>query len=256
MKHLLSILIVIISMSLSSCHGKKGNERLMTQEDSIRVNYDKAYQIRLSALQNVREDLTGPMQDGDASVRAGEKFKTSVLNDSIDVITIGFEKLKAKLEHAQKDSSTVYGPLLTRFRLLNSQHKYLTATYTDAAHLLRYTEEVTFDEKHEEDRDFYFNNGDLVYFRERHAFTQEEQDVVTEDSYFLRNGKVVYAYRDEGSALERKDRMNLIPTKRSVILGDLTAHVSKEFTNFKHDYDILLSQRLEPLLYTGGSALN
>jgi hypothetical protein len=129
----------------------------------------------------------------------------------------------------------------------------LTATYTEDAHLLRYTAEITLDDKHEEDRDFYFNNGELVYFRERHTFTQEELDFMTDDSYFLRNGKVIYAYRDEGSAQERKDKMNVIPTKRFLLKGDLTAHVSKEFEKFKQDYEILLTQPLEPLIYPGES---
>ena len=45
--------------------------------------------------------------------------------------------------------------------------------------------------------------------------------------------------------------MNLMSTRRFVLLGDLNAHVSKEFDNFKHDYDVLLTQRLEPLIYPG-----
>ena len=243
--------MVILATSLCSCGGNKGAAKAMAPEDSLRVAYEKNLRTRMSDLQKVREDLSGPAQAGDAAVRPGDKFKTSLLDDSISTITANFEKLKAKLERAQKDSSTPYGALMTRFRLLNSQHKYLTATYNEDAHLLRYTEEVTFDDKHEEDRDFYFNNGELVYFRERHTFSQEEQDMMTDDSYFMVGKKVSYAYRDEGSALERKDRMNLISTKRFVLLGDLTAHVSKEFDNFKHDYDILLTQRLEPLIYPG-----
>lgn len=223
----------------------------MIQEDSIRISSERSMQARISSLQKVREELTGPEQHGDPAVSPGDRFKTSLLDDSTTVITVRFEKLKAKLERAQKDSTTLYGALMTRFRLFNSQHKYLTATYDEEAHLLRYTEEVTLDDKHEEDRDFYFNNGELVYFRERHTFTQEEQDVMTDDSYFLKGAKVVYAYRDEGSAAERKDRMNLMSTKRFLLRGDLTAHVSKEFDNFKHDYDVLITQRLEPLIYPG-----
>jgi hypothetical protein len=105
------------------------------------------------------------------------------------------------------------------------------------------------DDKREEERDFYFMNGALVYFHERHTFSQEDQDVMTEDSYFLRDNKVIYSFRDQGSAPERKDKMNLLSTKRYKIKGDLNAHVSKEFDNFKRDYDMLLTQPLEALLY-------
>ena len=223
----------------------------MTQEDSLRIYSERMMQAHLSSLQKIHEELSGPTQPGDPTVSAGDKFKTNLLDDSNTIITVRFEKLKARLERAQKDSTTLYGVLMTRFRLFNSQHKYLTATYDDSAHLLRYTEEVTLDDRHEEDRDFYFQNGELVYFRERHTFAKEEQDIMTDDSYFIQGKKVVYAYRDEGSAAERKDRMNLMSTRRFVLLGDLNAHVSKEFDNFKHDYDVLLTQRLEPLIYPG-----
>lgn len=246
-----ALLLIPASLSFDSCTGRRGAAKQMNAEDSVRVASDRAYLNRLKGLQAVREELTGPVDAGDPAVKAGDKFKTNLLDDSSNVVTGSFEKLKAKMERAQKDSTTVYGALLTRFRLLNSQHKYLTATYSDEAHLLRYTEEVTLDDKHEEDRDFYFNSGELVYFREKHTFTKDDQDMMTDDAYFLKNGKVVYSYRDEGSALESKDRINLMSTKRYLLHGDLTSHVAREFEHFKHDYDILLSQPLEPLIYPG-----
>ncbi len=254
MKQLTRILILIVSLALGACSHKNNGEVKLTQEDSARVLSDKAFQVQLAQLQKVRETITGPaLTEGDATVAKGEKFKTNIMGDFAVGVTGDYEKLKAKLEHAQKDSSTIYGGLLTRFRLLNSQHKYLTATYTDEAHLLRFTSEITFDDKHEEDRDFYFNNGTLVYFRERRTFTQDEQDLLTEDSYFIKDEKVVYSYRDEGSAQERKDRMNVLSLKRFNLTGDLTGHVAREFDNFKKDYDILLNQPLEPLIYPGES---
>jgi hypothetical protein len=251
MKQFISVSILVFAILLSSCGHKHAGTNHLTREDSIRILSERAFQAQLSDLQKVREELYGPAFEGDPAVSKGDKFKTNIMDDSTTSITGGFEKLKAKLEHAQKDSSTLYGALLTRFRLLNTQHKYLTGTYTDEAHLLRYTSEITFDDKHEEDRDFYFTNNTLIYFRERRTFTMDEQDLMTEDSYFLRNGKVTYAYRDEGTALELKDRMNVMSLKRFQLKGDLTSHVGREFNNFKQDYEILLNQPLEPLIYPG-----
>ena len=225
----------------------------MSHEDSVRVVTDKAFQVHLAELQKFRETFAGPSIEAGEAVIKGEKFKTNILDDSTAAITAGFEKLKIKLEHAQKDSTTIYGALLTRFRLLKTQHKYLTGTYSDDAHLLRFTSEVTFDDKHEEDMDFYFSGSNLVYFRERRTSIHEEQDIMTEDCYFLRDGRVAYAYRDEGTAQDSKDRMNVMSMKRYLLKGDLTAHVSKAFDNFKSDYDILINQPLEPLIYPGES---
>jgi len=212
---------------------------------------DRTFQAHLAELQKKRSELIGPVEDGDPTVARGDKFRTNLMDDYTSAVTGEFEKLNAKLENAQKDSTTIYGGLLTRFKLLNTQHKYLTATYTSEAHLLRFTSEITFDDKHEEDRDLYFNNDTLVYFRERHTYTQDEQDVRTDDSYFIQNGKIAYAYRDEGSIQEQKNRMNVIPLKRYFLKGNLAAHVSKEFELFRHDYDILLNKPLEPLIYPG-----
>ena len=222
----------------------------MTQEDSVRNQSEHAFHMRLIQLQKIHEDLIGPTMQGDPAVMTGAKFSTNLLGDSINQITNEFENLIAKLENAQKDSSTSYGALLTRFKLLNTQHKYLTATYTSEAHLLRFTTEITFDDKHEEDRDYYFSNDTLVYLRVRHLFTQDEQDVMTDDSYFLKNCKVNYCYRDQGSEAERRNHMNVIPMKRYYLNGNITAFVSKEFEDFKHDYEILLSRPLESLIYT------
>lgn len=249
MKQIITFPIIILSLSLSFCTGRGGKDKQMTYEDSVSVKSDRAFQVRLSELQKVRRDLVGPTMQGDASVAKGAKFSTNLLGDSIDEITGGFEKLNAKLEQAQKDSSTAYGALLTRFRLLNTQHKYITATYTSGARLLRFTSEITFDDRHEEDRDYYFSNDSLVYLRVRHTFTQNEQDVMTDDSYFIKNCTVEYSYRDQGSAPERKNKMDVIPMTRYYIKGNVTAQVSKEFEEFKHDYEILLSRSLEPLIY-------
>ena len=200
----------------------------------------------------MHEDFSGPVMDGDPLVTGGEKFKSYLMDDTTTVITNRVERMESKLEHAQKDSTTDYGALLTRFRLLKTQHKYLTGTYSDEAHLLRFTTEVTFDDKHEEDRDFYFNKGKLVYFRERHTYAQEEQDISTDDSYFLVNGKVVYSYRDLGAAQVRKDKMDYMASfKRYHLTGNVTSHVAKEFDSFKQDYGILLASPLEPLIYPG-----
>ena len=205
--------------------------------------------MRLAELQNVREDLVGPIASGDASVTQGAKFSTNLLGDSIRAITGEFEKINAKLEHSQKDSTTPYGAILTRFKLLNTQHKYLTAMYTNAARLLKFTSVVTFDDKHEEDREYFFVDDTLDYFRVKRTFVQDEQDVVTDDSYFLKNNRVVYSYRDQGSAPERRNRMDVIPLKRYYLKGNIMPYVSKEFEDFKHDYDIILSRPLEPLIY-------
>ena len=251
MKQLITLFIICLSIGMASCGNHKSGANQLSHEDSVYVASDRVFQIQLTSLQKFREDLSFSQVDGDPTVIKGDRFKTNLMDDSTRSLTNNFEKLKIKLERAQKDSTTIYGGLLTRFRLLNSQHKYLTATYTSDAHLLRYNSEVTFDDKHEESRDFYFTNGTLVYFRERRTFTQDEQDQMTDDSYFVKNGKVNYSYRDEGVAQDIKDKMNLMSLKRFFIKGNVDAHVAKEFENFKQDYDILISQPLEPLIYPG-----
>ena len=248
MRQLITFSIIILSISLSFCSGRRGKVNQMTTEDSVRIKSDQAYQRRLSELQNVRESLIGPVIVGDGFVSQGTKFNVN-LGDSIKIILNEFEKINAKLEHAQKDSATAYGALLTRFKLLNSQHKYLTAMYTNAAHLLRFTSVITLDDKHKEERDYYFVNDSLVYLRQKHTYTEDEQDVMTDDSYFMRNNRVVYSYRDQGSAPERRNSMDVIPLKRYYLKGDVNAHVSKEFEGFKQEYDMILARPLEPLIY-------
>ena len=249
MRLVIAFSIIILSLNLSFCSGKRGNAKQLSSEDSVRIKSEHAFQMRLVELQNFRENLIGPEVAGDASVTMGAKFNTNLLGDSIKSITSEFEKINAKLEHAQKDSSTAYGALLTRFKLLNTQQKYLTAMYANTARLLKFTSVITFDDKHEEDRDYYFSNDSLVYLRVKRTFTEDEQDVMTDDSYFIRNNKVVYSYRDQGSAPEHRNRMDVIPLKRYYLKGNIIAHVSKEFEDFKHEYDIILSRPLEPLIY-------
>jgi hypothetical protein len=249
MKQLITFSMIILTVGLTSCTDRRGQAKPMTHEDTLRVKSDQALRVRLLQLQKMHENLIAPVADGDPTVCEGEKYKTNLLGDSINAITGRFEALESKLERAQKDSSTIYGALLTRFRLLSTQHKYLTATYTSEAHLLRFTSEITFDDKHEEDRDYYFSNDTLVYLRVKRTYTQDDQDVMTDDSYFIRNGKVGYAYRDMGNAPSRRNRMNVIPLERYHMKGNVTAHVSKEFEGFRQDYDILLNRPFEPLMY-------
>lgn len=250
MKKATLILVIVLSIGMTACTHRGHGQAKLTHEDSVRIISDLAFKSTLLELQKVREDFSGPIVDGDEPVTTGDKFKTYLLDDSTKVITGKIEKLESQLEHAQKDSTTDYGALLTRFKLLKTQHKYMTATYNDGAHLLRFTTEVTFDDKHEEDRDFYFNKGVLVYFRERHTYPQDEQDISTDDSYFLVNGRVVYSYRDLGTAQIRKDKMDYMASvKRYHLKGDVTSHVAKEFGDFKQEYEMLLVQQLEPLIY-------
>jgi hypothetical protein len=251
MKQIVSIGLVFLTLTFSACSHKKSGKPVMTAEDSLKIQEEIYHKVHMKELQKVRDSLIGPIDDGSApSVKRGDAFKTSLLDDSTQAITAGFEKLKAKLDLAQKDSSTSYGTLMTRFRQFDTQEKYLTATYTDEAHILRYTSEISFDDKHEEERDFYFNNGVLVFFTERHTFNVDEQDRLISDSYFIRDGKVAYAFRDEGNAPQIRDKINLLTLRRFALTGNLTAHVAKEFADFKHDYEILISQPLEQLIYT------
>lgn len=249
MRQLIILSFVILSISLSFCSGKRGKAKQLTSEDSMRIKSERAFQMRLIELQNFRQNLVGPVATGDPSVTIGVKFSTNLLGDSIKAITSEFEKINAKLERAQKDSATAYGALLTRFKLLNTQQKYLTAMYSNSAKLLRFTSVITLDDKHEEDRDYYFVNDTLVYLRVKRTFSEEEQDVMTDDSYFMKNNRVVYSYRDEGSAPEHRNRMDVIPLKRYYLKGNIAGHVSKEFDDFKHEYDLILSRPLEPLIY-------
>ncbi len=240
---------LLLAISLSSCTQKgKGAEKLST-EDSLKLVSDIAYKAHLAELQKIRENFIGPDSVTGGSVKKGDRFTSSLLNDSLQLITAHVEKLMAKMEAAQKDSTTLYGALLTRFRQLKTQHKYLTATYDDQARLLRFTSEVSFDDKHEEDRDFYFDNDTVVYFRFRKTSTSDDQDIMTDDSYFFRNGKIVYSYRDEGETQMRRDKMDVINTKRYKLDGNQNGQVAKEFEEFKKDYDILLLRPLEPLIY-------
>jgi hypothetical protein len=250
MKWLLFIFSLGVLTGLASCGGGKGKQVAMTAEDSARVSYVKAFRVRVAALQKVREDISGPEESGEDKVLPDDRSKSLLSDDSISTIIAGFQKLQDRISDAQKDSSTYYGILFTRFKLIDGEHKYLTATYDQNAHLLRYTEQLTIDDRHEEERDFYFDAGQLTYYRSIIKFPHEEQDEVNDDSYFLVGRQVVYAYRNQGSAPDKKDKMNVIPTRKFLLTGNLTVHVSKEFESFRRDYEILLKQPLEPLLYT------
>jgi|GEM_PF-2726718 len=250
-KQIIPAALVLFTTGFASCSSKSGGVAPLSKEDSIKVRSDETLRARLAILQSQKENLSGPSKDGDPTVSDGDLVEARLVSDSANSIIKGFEKIKTKLERAQKDSTTSYGALLTRFRLLSSKHKYITATYTDNAHLLRFTSEVTTDDKHKDYYDFYFSNGELVYFRERHNSTRDDQDIQTDDTYYIQKGVVVYSYRDDGSAPSRKDHMGVISSRRYALKGDVTAHVAKEFANFRGEHDLLAAQPLEPLIYPG-----
>ncbi len=253
-----SVIILFLSLWMvwgTSCRERAHGPKHMTQVDSARRVAAIAQIARLAELGKIHEDFEGPVDpgQGNGEVSKGGKFQTNIQNDSIATVTRSFEKFSAKIKKAQEDSSTAYGVLMSRFKVLDSQHKYLAATYSSDGHLLTFHSEITRDDKHELDYDMYFDHGRLRYIRERRTYThedEEEQSLLTDDSYYMSGADALYYYRDEGTALTQHDHMELMHMSRYNLKGDIKGHTARIFDLFKKDYEVLLSQSLEAMIYT------
>lgn len=243
------VILILGSFALPSCVNHSKEREQLRLQDSARAVEDRKLKAHLAELSKVDMQVYGPSSAGTGLVQRAELYKAFETDSSIKRAIHVFMVLQARLDKAEKDSTTRYGRLLTRFKLLNAQKKYLVGTYGDQAELLRYSSKTTIDDKHEVNIDFYFYKDSLAFFREKKTATEDEQDLMTDDSYFLFGGKVVLAYRDEGSARVQRDKMNVMSIKRYRLIGDLTGHVSNEFSIFRADYDSLKLQTLEALIY-------
>ncbi len=247
-------LLALATLAMASCSHRPHGPKPMTHADSVRRAAEAATNAYLADMDKVRDTLDGPTDPGTGSgeVVRGDKYKTNLLDDSTVAITTSFEKLNARIQKSQKDSTTIYGRLISRFKALDSEHKYLAATYTSEGHLLTFHSEITRDDKHELDCDFYFDKGVLRYFRERRTYTLEDddQDILSDDSYLMSGSRVLYCYRDEGHAQRLKDHMDLMHLSRYALRGDVPGHVYRAYRAFLSDYDILLGQPMEMMVYT------
>ena len=251
-----SIIFLIIGLVIlcSSCGHRPRGRRPMTTEDSARRVAAAATEAYLIRMNQVREQLDGPgPATGTGEVIRGGRYKSDLRDDSNTVITRALDKYNAKLNLAMKDSTTSYGVLMSRFSVAaDTLHKYIAATYSNSGHLLAYHSEVAIDEKHKVDYDLYFDKSKLIFFRERRTNTLEEddQDLLSDDSYFMSGGKVLFCYRDEGQTQHKRDHMELINLARYTLRGDVTGHVAQGYEVFRHDYEALLAQPLELMVYT------
>ncbi|MCW3125619.1 MAG: hypothetical protein JWO03_1277 [Bacteroidetes bacterium] len=253
MRFLCSLSIIVLCLLCSSCRQRAHGRRVMTTEDSLRRAAAIIEATHLSDMEKVREDFEGPVAaTGTGEVSRGDAFKTDALDDFTKAIIRSFEKYNGKLTQAMKDSTTAFGVLMSRFSVQDSLHKYMAATYSRDGHLLTFHSEITQDDRHKLAWDLYFDKGKLIYFHERHSYTIEddEQDALTDDSYFISAGRVLYSYRDDGHAQHQRDHMDLIHVTRYSLRGDVAGHAAKAFEIFQIDYAGLLMQPLESMVYT------
>ena len=113
------------------------------------------------------------------------------------------------------------------------------------------------DSRHELDYDLRFNEGLLVYIRERRSLVLDTDDLstqLTDESYFMSGAVVQYSYRDAGLLQPRHGRTEAIRMTRYTLVGDVSGHVAHMYDLFLKDYDILLAQPLEAMIYTSGTS--
>ena len=212
---------------------------------------------RLRELEKINEELTGPSDTAisNGKVSKGAKFGSDLIDDSTAAIIRSFDKLNNKLKAAQEDSTTPYGILISRFKTIDSDHKYLSATYTGTGHLLTFHSEVTNDDKHKQEYDLYFDKGKLRYISEQRTYTttdadDEQVDMSTCDAYYMSGSTLLYAYRDEAVSPQKKDHIELMKMFRYTLQGDARGHAARAYGQFLRDYQLLMAQPMERMIYT------
>lgn len=253
MRLVISVCVIILSLLCASCHQRPRGRRPMTHEDSVKRLAAIAEEAHLTEMEKVKESLDGPAGiTGTGDIARGNAISKDIVADSIAAVVKAFAKYNAKLNHAMKDSTTSFGPLMSRFQVEDSMHRYMSGTYSNDGHLLTFHSEASPDDKTKIDCDFYFDKGTLIFYHERHTYIgeEDEQDRITDDAYYMRGEKVLYSYRDEGHALHNRDHLDMIPLSRYALRGDILGYVSHAFDLFQKDYTELLSQPLEMMVYT------
>jgi hypothetical protein len=253
MRFVCSLSIIILILLCASCQHKPRGRRVMTHEDSVKRQAAIAEEAHLTEMEKIRESLVGPAGiAGSGEISKGNGISKDAVDEKTAAIIKSFKKYNDKLTLALKDSSTSFGPLMSRFNIEDSMHRYMSGTYSNNGSLLTFHSEFSPDDKTKNDYDLYFDKGVLVFFHERHTYIgeEDEQDKITDDSYYMKGDTLLYSYRDEGQAPHRRDHMDLIPLSRYSLRGDILGHVSQAFDTFQREYTDLLAQPLEMMVYT------
>ncbi|MBS1594255.1 MAG: hypothetical protein JST90_08005 [Bacteroidetes bacterium] len=257
MRHLpLLILLAVIVLS-SSCGQQSHGRRHLSVADSLRRVHAIAEEAHLNDMEEQHEALTGPLPDGGKGIMlATGPVPVPRAGDSIAIILRAHERFHHRLAQALADSTTLLGALITRVLVLDTSHRYMTATYSYDGHLLTFHAENTADEHRRYEYDLCFDHGRLVHLHERRTFAinteddDQQQEAYTDDTYYLWQGRAIQAYREQGQVVHHMDHIEFIPQGKAALTGDVAGHMSMSYEDFKEDYNLLQQRPMEMLVYT------
>lgn len=257
MRHIPLLIIVTIVVLASSCGQQSRGHRHLTTADSLRRARAIAEEAHLNALEQLHEELTGPVPaDGNGAVTHGGAVAVLHPGDSAAILLRAHERWHRRLDQALRDSTTTLGALINRVLVQDSIHRYTTATYGGDGHLLTYHAEYAPDEHQRYEYDLCFDHGVLVHVHERRLFAaaveedEQQQDEYTDDMYYLSAGRVVHSYREEGLVAHHMDHIEYMPQRRYALAGDVAGHASRLYDGFTAEYNVLQQQPMELIVYT------
>lgn len=248
--YLFSILSLFIITSGCGQNKKDStsNESKLSSEDSAIMARLDATEKRLEPFQKVREDFIGPTSTGNPELTRGGEISGNAIPSQYSNAVDAVDAWKKVISDASLDSTTEIGPMMSRGKLLDASQKFLHADYDRNAHVVHYYDHYDVGNTRY-DEDFYFKNSELLFYE--HKISEHKGDNVhlIQDDFYLKDGKVIYGFRDEGTSKATNKSLNFVDVLRYQLNGDKTAHVAKAFADFQEAYKILLAEKLDANIY-------
>jgi hypothetical protein len=240
--------IFFVLLSLMGCGDKQ-------KQDESMKRY-QAMQAKEAAIDSVYGKLNETLTAVDATPSAvvletGELLSEKSLTTDIKSIVNAAEIYKKEYENAMRDSTTPYGALLERRTYLPAQKKHVNAAYSKRGTLIEFRVEEGDETRNQ--WTFLVKDGNVLHAQNKRSETKDGQRHLTQDEFFIRDRKVIYAFRDQGStdASKKGGVVTFITTDRYAMKGDANSAVAAAFETMKKEHDDLKRlEKIKVMLYT------
>ncbi len=240
-----------ILLCFNSCGNNKKSHATgsgLSRQDSLDIARLDSTKKKLEPLQKYRENLKGPAAASGAALTRGAEISGSEAPAEFESIITEIDGWKSAVSKAGTDSTTDFGPLMTRGKIIDATQKFMNATYDRHAHLIYYYDHYDKGTTRY-DNDYYFKDGSLVYYEHKVSEHNGGSAHLVQDEFYLSGGKVIYAFRDEGTDADKGKSINFVTVSRYQLNGDATGYVGNAFELFMKDYKVLLEEELEASIY-------
>jgi hypothetical protein len=249
-----ALLLTFLIFGLVACNNKTKHETAdekkdgpMTHEDSVYEQYlaeQKAYE----KYKSVKQDFVFPLPTGGSPELSIGK-KAGGLSKQAKEATALYEIYKQELEAAKDDSTTEMGCLMERSTYITSLDRHIMGTYDKYGKLL--TLRISDDsDDGEDEEEFVFKEGVLLLYSHKVSETHGTEGKLTQDEFYINNGKVGHAYRDYGTGpVEKGKILNFIDVDRFTLQGDWDAAVADAATRFKQSIALIKNEDFRAAFY-------